>query len=177
MKFFLQSVLFWCVLATLVRCSRSTRAELSAETRKRLSVWLQSLVRRDVHKKLSMREEEDSVVNLEESKRSKQLMPHLRIKRTLGSTKPSGCNLVTCSVHELAHRIHSITKQKSEVVPQHKMGAHGYGRRRRRSLEQVFTSLASMRSRARLMKDQDHNSRNRRNISASRSQGTASRRT
>ena len=45
--------------------------------------------------------------------------------------KTSGCNLVTCAVHELAHRLHGINKQKAEA-PQHKIGANGYGRRRRR---------------------------------------------
>ncbi|XP_076127594.1 pro-adrenomedullin [Alosa pseudoharengus] len=145
MKLFLQSVVILCVLATLVRCSRNTHPEPSAEGRKRLSVWLQSLVRRDVHRRLSVREE-DSVNNLEESRSNKPLISHLRIKRTLNSMKPLGCNLVTCSIHDLAHRLHGINKQKSESAPQHKIGANGYGRRRRRSLEQLFPSLSSQRS-------------------------------
>ncbi|XP_062404229.1 pro-adrenomedullin [Sardina pilchardus] len=146
MKLFLQSAVLLCVLVTLVRCSRS-RAEPSAESRKRLSVWLQSLVRRDVHRRLSVREE-DSVNNLEESRSNKALIPHLRIKRTLNSMKPLGCNLVTCAIHDLAHRLHGINKQKTQSAPEHKIGPDGYGRRRRRSLEQLFSALSSHRSRA-----------------------------
>lgn len=168
MKLFLQSALLWCVLATLACCSRSTQAELSAESRKRLSIWLQSLVRKDIHRRLSEREE-GSVDRLEDSRSSKPLPTHLRIKRTLNSMKPSGCNLVTCSVHELAHRLHSINKHKPDSVPLDKMGANGYGRRRRRSLEQLFPTLTSLRSWTQLSGERSSSRRSRR--------GTASRRT
>ncbi|XP_063052327.1 pro-adrenomedullin [Engraulis encrasicolus] len=138
MKLFLQCVLFWGVLATLARCSRGSQPELSAETRKRLSVWMQSLVRRDIQRRLVEREEG----SVQENRSSKPLPAHLRFKRMLNS-KPSGCNLVTCSVHELAHRLHIINKNKADLAPQSKISEHGYGRRRRRSLEQLFTSLSS----------------------------------
>lgn len=167
MKLFLHSVVFWCVLVTLVCCSRSTRPELSAESRKRLSVWLQNLVRRDVHRRLSVREE-DSVNKLEESRSNKLLNPHLRVKRTSSST---GCNLVTCAVHDLAHRLQVINSKKNESAPEHKMGANGYGRRRRRSLEQLFPSLVSLRSQA--QRSGAHN----RSTTSSSTHATAFRRT
>lgn len=46
-----------------------------------------------------------------------------------------GCRFGTCTVQKLAHQIYQFTdKDKDGVAPRNKISAHGYGRRRRRSL-------------------------------------------
>lgn len=44
-----------------------------------------------------------------------------------------GCNLLTCSIHDLAYRINHLSNKTSNAPPR-KISPCGYGRRRRRSL-------------------------------------------
>ncbi|XP_045050285.2 pro-adrenomedullin isoform X2 [Desmodus rotundus] len=49
-----------------------------------------------------------------------------------------GCNFPTCSVHGLAHRLHTYNdSSKDPTAPKDKIGPEGYGRRRRRSLPEA----------------------------------------
>lgn len=50
--------------------------------------------------------------------------------------KAAGCFLFLCSYHDLLYSLHHIyIKEKVDTAPKGKMNSHGYGRRRRRSLE------------------------------------------
>uniref|UniRef100_A0A8C5EMF2 Pro-adrenomedullin n=1 Tax=Gouania willdenowi TaxID=441366 RepID=A0A8C5EMF2_GOUWI len=63
--------------------------------------------------------------------------PPMRTKRS-GPFQSSGCLLITCIYHDLFDRLYQLnTKQKEEKAPPKKLGVHGYGRRRRRSLLDV----------------------------------------
>ncbi|XP_077569414.1 adrenomedullin a isoform X1 [Stigmatopora nigra] len=55
-----------------------------------------------------------------------------RSKNSANQSRRQGCALGTCSVHDLAHRLHLLNnKLKIGSAPQGKISAHGYGRRRR----------------------------------------------
>ncbi|XP_020645600.3 pro-adrenomedullin [Pogona vitticeps] len=64
---------------------------------------------------------------------------HIRVKRYRQNTNTFslrlGCRLGTCNTQNLAHMIYHLTdKDKDSTPPANKLSAHGYGRRRRRSL-------------------------------------------
>jgi len=54
-----------------------------------------------------------------------------RSSRSSG-TKKSGCQLITCKVHDLIFWVHQINDRTIDpTAPADKIGSHGYGRRRR----------------------------------------------
>ncbi|XP_061132354.1 adrenomedullin a isoform X1 [Syngnathus typhle] len=61
--------------------------------------------------------------------------PHVRTKRSKNSANQSrrqGCYLGTCSVHDLAHRLHTLNNTlRFGTAPPIKISPQGYGRRRR----------------------------------------------
>uniref|UniRef100_A0A673FH23 Adrenomedullin a n=1 Tax=Sinocyclocheilus rhinocerous TaxID=307959 RepID=A0A673FH23_9TELE len=125
----LQKAFLWCVLTALLPGITSAKP-LNTDGLRRLSVWLQGRVRRDVHS-LSERSESDSAATnrflfLSRSVRVKRTEPAYSVKRV----ERAGCVLSTCSVHELAHLLNMINT-KTNNAPAEKISSKGYGRRRR----------------------------------------------
>lgn len=137
MKLILQSLLYGCLLATV---AHSLEFKMSPELKKRLSVWMQSRLRRDLNSISTERIAEAGQFVRPEDFRDK-LIPHsstdfsVRTKRSKNSINQSrrpGCSLGTCTVHDLAHRLHQLNnKQKIGSAPMDKISPQGYGRRRR----------------------------------------------
>lgn len=73
---------------------------------------------------------------LSRSVRVKRTEPAYTVKRI----ERAGCNLATCSVHELAHLL-NIMHTKTSNAPSEKIGSGGYGRRRRRSFPSKHPAL------------------------------------
>ncbi|XP_050990403.1 pro-adrenomedullin [Labeo rohita] len=137
----LQKAFLWCVLTTLLLSITSAKP-LNSDGLRRLSVWLQGRVRRDVHS-LSERSESNSAALLtQRNSDTESFAPQhrsMRVKRTepaysIKRVERAGCNLSTCSVHELAHLV-NLFNTKTNNAPTEKLGSNGYGRRRRRSLQ------------------------------------------
>ncbi|XP_058607812.1 uncharacterized protein admb [Onychostoma macrolepis] len=134
----LQKAFLWCVLTALLPSIASAKP-LNTDGLRRLSVWLQGRVRRDVHS-LSERSESDSAALLtQRSSDPESFVPQhrsVRVKRTepaysVKRVERAGCVLSTCSVHELAHLV-NIINTKTNNAPPEKISSKGYGRRRRR---------------------------------------------
>ncbi|KAF1392828.1 hypothetical protein PFLUV_G00032100 [Perca fluviatilis] len=135
MQLIIQSFLSCCLLATVAHC---VELEVNPELKKRLSIWLGSRLRRDLDSaSVGMTAESEYFVRPEDIRDT--LLPHsstdinVRTKRSKNSanqSRRSGCLLGTCSVHDLAHRLHEL-KKNNEIAPIHKISPQGYGRRRR----------------------------------------------
>ncbi|XP_029932285.1 adrenomedullin a [Myripristis murdjan] len=137
MKLILQSVLYCCLLATVAHC---VELEMNPELKKRLSVWIESRLRRDLNSVSAERiAESEQIVRPEDVRDT--LIPHsstsinVRTKRSKASvtqSKRTGCSLGTCTVHDLAHRLHQLNnKLRIGSAPIDKISPQGYGRRRR----------------------------------------------
>ncbi|KAM7424175.1 hypothetical protein PAMA_000493 [Pampus argenteus] len=134
MKLIFQSFLYCCLLATVAHC---VELEVNPKLKKRLSIWLESRLRRDLDSvSVEKTAESEHFVRPEDIRDT--LLPHsstgihVRTKRSKNTSKRQGCSLVTCAVHDLAHRLHQYSnKSKSGTAPVEKMSANGYGRRRR----------------------------------------------
>ncbi|KAL7405925.1 hypothetical protein ABVT39_010372 [Epinephelus coioides] len=137
MQLIFQSFLSCCLLATVAHC---VELEVNPELRKRLSIWLGSRLRRDLDSVSVQRTaESDSFVRPEDIRDT--VLPHssthtsVRTKRSKNSANQSrrqGCSLGTCTVHDLAHRLHQLNnKLKIGSAPVDKISPQGYGRRRR----------------------------------------------
>ncbi|KAG7333360.1 hypothetical protein KOW79_003495 [Hemibagrus wyckioides] len=105
-------------------------SENSDLVEKKLNMALQ---KRDLY--VLKRRLEDSVEHL-----AQQENRNMRTPISQSSDKPNrrgkrGCNLLTCSVHDLAYRISQLSNRMNNA-PLHKISPCGYGRRRRRSLPQ-----------------------------------------
>ncbi|KAM6979417.1 adrenomedullin a [Aplochiton taeniatus] len=145
MKLILQSVLYGCLLATV---THSMEFEMSPELKKRLSMWMQSRSRRDLSSlSTESRAESGHFVRPQDVRDS--LIPHssthtsVRTKRSktnVNQSRRPGCSLGTCTVHDLAHRIHQLNnKLKISSAPIEKISPQGYGRRRRSLPERQAT--------------------------------------
>lgn len=137
MKLIFQSFLYCCLLATVAHC---VELEVNPELKKRLSIWLGSRLRRDLDSvSVERTEESEHFVRPEDFRDT--LLPHsstdinVRTKRSKNSANQSrrqGCSLGTCTVHDLAHRLHQLNnKFKIGSAPVDKLSPQGYGRRRR----------------------------------------------
>ncbi|XP_046897851.1 adrenomedullin a [Hypomesus transpacificus] len=136
MKLIFQSFLCSCLLATV---AHSVEFEMSPELKKRLSVWMQSRLRRDLNSVSERRAESGQFVRPEDFRDT--LTPHsstdfsVRTKRSKNSVnqyRRPGCSLGTCTVHDLAHRLHQLNnKLNIGSAPMDKISPQGYGRRRR----------------------------------------------
>lgn len=137
MKLILQSVLYGCLLATV---AHSMVFEVSPELKKRLSVWMQSRPRRDLSS-VSTENRADSGNFVRPQDVWDSLIPHsstpinVRTKRSktkVIQSKRPGCSLGTCTVHDLAYRMHQLNnKLKISSAPIENISPYGYGRRRR----------------------------------------------
>ncbi|XP_076593942.1 adrenomedullin a [Chaetodon auriga] len=137
MKLIFQSFLYCCLMATVAHC---VELEVNPELKKRLSIWLGSRLRRDLDSvSVEKTEESEHFVRPEDIRDT--LLPHsstdisVRTKRSKNSANQSrrqGCSLGTCTVHDLAHRLHQLNnKLKIGSAPIDKISPQGYGRRRR----------------------------------------------
>lgn len=137
MKLIFQSFLYCCLLATVAHC---VELEVNPELKKRLSIWLGSRLRRDLDS-VSVEKTEESEHFVRPDDIRDTLLPHsstdinVRTKRSKNSANQSrrqGCSLGTCTVHDLAHRLHLLNnKLKIGSAPVDKISPQGYGRRRR----------------------------------------------
>ncbi|TDH09940.1 hypothetical protein EPR50_G00091320 [Perca flavescens] len=143
MKLVLHTVICCCVFTTVLPLVKDATGQINTSLKKRLRVWLQSRIKRDLCNSLLTANEQHSDVGPQQDKIAKNVSPpssfglNIRRRRST-STKSSGCVLVTCSYHDLLYRLHQINnKQKEANAPENKLGSTGYGRRRRRSLLDV----------------------------------------
>uniref|UniRef100_A0A3Q3X368 Uncharacterized protein n=1 Tax=Mola mola TaxID=94237 RepID=A0A3Q3X368_MOLML len=145
MKLIFQSFLYCCLLATVAHCME---LEVKPELKKRLSMWLGSRLRRDVGSvSVEKTKESEHFVRPEDIRDT--LLPHsstginIRTKRSKNSANQSrrqGCSLGTCTVHDLAHRLHQLNnKLRIGSAPIDKISPQGYGRRRRSLPERRVT--------------------------------------
>ncbi|XP_076840585.1 pro-adrenomedullin [Brachyhypopomus gauderio] len=123
MKLFLHDVLLWSLLATLVPCAICAPLDLTSEE----SISVEN----PCVPKESWR---DSAEFLPQSNETEVLSAHHSAQ--LSERVKRGCNLITCLVHDLAHRINQTPKGMNSAPPE-KISPQGYGRRRRRSLSQL----------------------------------------
>ncbi|XP_041839583.1 adrenomedullin a [Melanotaenia boesemani] len=137
MKTIFHSFLYCCLLATVAHC---VELEVNPELKKRLSIWLGSRLRRDLDSvTVEKTAESEHFVRPEDIRET--LLPHsrtdinVRTKRSKNSANQSrrqGCSLGTCTLHDLAHRLHQLNNQlKIGSAPVDKISPQGYGRRRR----------------------------------------------
>ncbi|XP_034046768.1 adrenomedullin a [Thalassophryne amazonica] len=131
MKLIFQSFLYCCILAAV---AHSAELEINPEQKKRLSMWIENRLIRDLVSVEKTTASEhfvrpDDVRNI--------LLPHssshinIRTKRSsMNPSKRTGCSLGTCTVHDLAHRLHQLSN-KLRSAPPSKISPQGYGRRRR----------------------------------------------
>ncbi|KAM3626143.1 uncharacterized protein V6R79_023432 [Siganus canaliculatus] len=144
MKFIFQSFLYCCLLATVAHCAE---LEVNPELKKRLSIWLGSRLRRDLDS-VSVDKTEESEHFVRPADIRDTLLPHsstdinIRTKRSKNSANQSrkqGCSLGTCTVHDLAHRLHQLNTKWKIGAPVDKISPQGYGRRRRSLPEHKVT--------------------------------------
>ncbi|XP_052336712.1 uncharacterized protein LOC118358759 [Oncorhynchus keta] len=142
------------VKGTVLPLVKGTKVDLNSNMKKRFRVWSQSRTREDFQSSSAVnsgilsgpgqREETDPSVFHSRSRRS-----------IVTSVKRPGCSLGTCSLHDLAHRLHILNnKLKVNRAPEDKISSQGYGRRRRRrspqSLPQRYATLSLQAGRVRL---------------------------
>ncbi|KAJ8396733.1 hypothetical protein AAFF_G00015710 [Aldrovandia affinis] len=148
MKLLLQSVVCWCLLATVTPGVESAKLDLSSEMKRRLNIWLQNRSKRDLSS-TSVASKADSTQFVRPEDVKDTLAPHsstdvsIRTKRsksTVNQVRRPGCSLGTCTVHDLAHRIHQLNNKFRTGAPMDKISPQGYGRRRR-SLPQRRVTL------------------------------------
>ncbi|XP_064169008.1 pro-adrenomedullin-like [Anguilla rostrata] len=140
MRLLVQSVLCWCLLATVASGVESAKLGLSTEMKRRLNIWLQNRSRRDLSS-TSAADKADSTQFIRAEDVRDTFIPHSstdlsvrvrRSKNSVSSARRPGCSLGTCTVHDLAHRIHQLNnKLKVGSAPMDKISPLGYGRRRR----------------------------------------------
>uniref|UniRef100_A0A3B4E4U6 Calcitonin peptide-like domain-containing protein n=2 Tax=Pygocentrus nattereri TaxID=42514 RepID=A0A3B4E4U6_PYGNA len=126
----MKSLLLCCLLATLLPYVLSATLQVNSDGGDKLSVWLKSRLRRE----LCMPDSLEDSGEFQQQNQDTDSVTHRhsgqseRVKR--------GCNLLTCSVHDLAHRLNQL-RERTNNAPPAKISPHGYGRRRRRSLPQL----------------------------------------
>ncbi|XP_008335221.1 adrenomedullin a [Cynoglossus semilaevis] len=142
MKLILHSFLYCCLLATVAHC---VELEVNPQVKKRLSLWLEHRLRRNLDS-VSVEKTADSENFVRAEEVRDNLLPHsrtgisVRTKRSKNPVSPprrQGCSLGTCTVHDLAHRLHQLNnKLKIGNAPPDMLSPKGYGRRRRSVPEQ-----------------------------------------
>ncbi|XP_034735213.1 ADM [Etheostoma cragini] len=147
MKLVLHTVICCCVFTTVLPLVKDATGELNTSLKKRLRVWLQNRIKRDLCTSLLATNEQHSDVGPQQDEIAKSVSPsssfglNIRRRRSI-STKSSGCVLVTCSYNDLLYRLHQINnKQKEANAPGNKIGSNGYGRRRRSLLDDAQLTL------------------------------------
>ncbi|XP_017296676.1 adrenomedullin a [Kryptolebias marmoratus] len=139
MKTIIHSFLYCCLLASVAHC---VELKGNPELKKRLSIWLESRMRRDLESVAV--EKSEPFIRPDDIRDT--LLPHsstdisIRTKRSKNSSR-QGCSLGTCAVHDLAHRLHELNIKVGRIgsAPAVKISPHGYGRRRRSLPERRVT--------------------------------------
>ncbi|KAL1007216.1 hypothetical protein UPYG_G00083570 [Umbra pygmaea] len=135
----LQSIIYGCLLSTIAQSIDGFKLEISPELKKRLSIWKQNKWRRDLNS-LSADRIAESVQLVRPDDIRENMLPHTstdisirtkRSKQSVNQAKRPGCALGTCTVHDLAHRIHQLNNKQKIGAPIDKISPQGYGRRRR----------------------------------------------
>ncbi|XP_059210905.1 adrenomedullin a [Centropristis striata] len=127
MQLIFQSFLSCCLLAAVAHC---VELEVNPELKKRLSIWLGSRSRRDLDSvSVERTAESEHFVRPEDIRDT--LLPHSSSHTSVRTKRSKGCSLGTCTVHDLAHRLHQLNNKLKITVPVMKISPQGYGRRRR----------------------------------------------
>ncbi|TRY88541.1 hypothetical protein DNTS_002826 [Danionella cerebrum] len=137
MNSLLQKAFLWCMLSTLLLSITSAKP-LNTDGLRRLSVWIQSMVKKESGKDTPplLNGDTDSFMSQQRNVRVKRTEPAYTVKRV----ERAGCVLATCSVHELAHLVNTLGARNNNA-PMEKIGRNGYGRRRRRSVPKSQPTL------------------------------------
>ncbi|XP_034541167.1 ADM-like [Notolabrus celidotus] len=141
MKLALQTVICCCVLTTVLPLVKGATEELNTSLKRRLRVWLQNRMKRDLPDgfvtadelcaEILKGQQQDATENNVSPPPSSGLD-----NRPRRSTKSSGCYLVTCSYHDLIYKIHQLNNvHKDPTAPTRQISSTGYGRRRRSLLD------------------------------------------
>ncbi|KAM3870100.1 pro-adrenomedullin [Diretmus argenteus] len=155
MRLALQTVICCCVFTAVLPLVKGATGDFNSSLKKRFRVWLQSRVKRDLRSGSVTAPERDpelrvgprQMAGAETLALPSSLALSIRSRRsTVTSSKKSGCLLVTCTVHDLIHRVHLFNSNIGKEInaPEDKIRSTGYGRRRR-SLQDV-AQLALQRS-------------------------------
>nr|XP_020492087.1 ADM-like [Labrus bergylta] len=143
MKLALHTVICCCVFTTVLPLVKGATGELNTSLKKRLRVWLQSRMKRDLDDGLATSDElcSDLLDRLRQDATENNVPhspssgPQSRSKR---ATSSAGCKLITCSLPELIFKLYQNTNTDTdESAPKIHLTPIGYGRRRRRSLLDV----------------------------------------
>ncbi|TSK38470.1 ADM [Bagarius yarrelli] len=129
MKKVSESILLWGLLAAFVPCAISVALPSNDNKEKKPDMALE---KRDL---FLLRSLEDSVEPLIQREKRTIRTPVSQSSKHQNKRRKRGCNLLTCSVHDLAYRISHLSN-KMDNAPLHKISPCGYGRRRRRYLPQ-----------------------------------------
>ncbi|MFT7816708.1 ADM [Arapaima gigas] len=132
MKLLLQTTLCCCLLANVVPSPESAKLDLSSKMKRRLSIWLQSRTRRDLSSvSTGGRADTAQIIRPEDVRDTLNSRPRSHPDASI-RVRRSKCSLGTCTVHDLAHRLHVLNnKFKIGSAPIEKISPLGYGRRRR----------------------------------------------
>ncbi|XP_010882547.1 ADM isoform X2 [Esox lucius] len=135
MKVVLQTIICWCVLVTVVALVKGNKVDLNSNFKKSIfRVWLQSRTRGDLQRTPAVHRGFFS--RPEQREGTDPSVLHLRSRRSGVTTmNRPGCSLGTCIMQDLIHKVHHLNdSSKVNKAPEKKIGAHGYGRRRRSPL-------------------------------------------
>ncbi|XP_060796391.1 adrenomedullin a [Neoarius graeffei] len=135
MKLIVLSFFCCCLLLTVTPSVSSAKLNLSQVLKRSIGI---QRTKRDLSSLSALREAEQ-FVRPDDVKDT--LLPHSstgigvrtkRSKNSVNQSRRSGCSLGTCTVHDLAHRLHQLNnKLKVGSAPMDKISPLGYGRRRR----------------------------------------------
>ncbi|XP_035521346.1 ADM [Morone saxatilis] len=153
MRLALHTVICCCVFTTVLPLVKGATEELNTSLKKRLIVWLQNRMKRDLRNCLVANElYSDIHVGPQQDGNAITVSPtssfglNIRPRRS-PSSKSSGCALVTCIYHDLLDRLQRLHDQKEPNAPMSKIGLNGYGRRRRSLQEVTLLALQTRRQR------------------------------
>ncbi|XP_029909967.1 ADM [Myripristis murdjan] len=141
MRLALQTVICCCVFTMVLPLVKGATGDFNSSLKKRLRVWLQSRMKRDVRSGLVTDGEQDPESHVGPQQNECADPPssfdlNNRSKRSsVTSAKSSGCALVTCAVHDLYQLLYQFQNNDKTNAPPEKIIT--YGRRRRRSLLDV----------------------------------------
>ncbi|KAG7279033.1 hypothetical protein CRUP_001974 [Coryphaenoides rupestris] len=126
-----------CLFSSVLALERNSKTDADTILKKRFAVWLQGRVKRELCHSCARSSEPgpqpQGEARHEEGPEALALQQRLtdRSSRSSG-TKKSGCQLITCTVHDLIFWVHQINDRTIDpTAPADKIGSRGYGRRRR----------------------------------------------
>ncbi|XP_059191915.1 pro-adrenomedullin-like [Centropristis striata] len=149
MRLSLHTVICCCVFTAVLLLVKGATGELNTSPKKRVKRCVQRRMKRELcNSFLTANEQRANVSVAPQQDESEKTVPppsstelHVRPRRST-QTKSAGCVLVTCAYQELIHRLHILhNEQKERNAPWIKIGATGYGRRRRSLLDVARLAL------------------------------------